>query len=146
VQIQQNYEAGQVVGTALGNLITAAIDEYKAHKRVRQAKQDEWNQFVQDTFATIELACETDPKHDPAVVGCRTMFFTLNQFIQRHQKDFVPDGKNVQMLAEALDKTAPADQSTWTELTYEAAFQSVDKKRLDKKIYLGLAGNDRKAW
>ena len=146
VQTRQNYEAGQVIGTALGNIIAAAIAEYRAHKRLQQTKQDEWNQFVQDTLSTTELRCEADPKHDPTVLGCRTMIFAFNQFIQRHPKDFVPDGKNVDMLADALEKTAPDDQSTWTELTYEKAFQTIDKKQLDKKIYLGLAGNGRKAW
>lgn len=146
VQIRQNFESGQVVGTALGNVIVAAINEYKANKRLRQAKQDEWSQFVQDTLASIELNCEADPKHEVAPVVCRTSMFAFNQFIHRHQKDFVADGKNVEMLANALDKTAPADQSSWTEQTFETAFQSVDKKQLDKKIYLGLAGQNREAW
>lgn len=148
VQIQKNYEAGQVIGTALGNAIVAAIEEYKTNKRVRQAKQDEWNQFVQDTIATHELTCEADPNHySTTTVGCRTMAFTFNQFLHRHQRDFVPDGRNVELLANALDKTAPADQSSWTEQTYETAFQTIDKKQLDKKIYLGgLDGNKKAAW
>jgi hypothetical protein len=37
------------------------------------------------------------------------------------------------------------DPSSWTERTYETAFQTIDKKQLDKKIYLGL-DKDRKAW
>lgn len=147
VRILQNYEAGQVIGTALGNVIAAAIEKYKMNKRIRQAKQDEWNQFVQDTLATTELACEADPKRQVTVVGCRTMFFNFNQFLHKHQSDFVPDGRNVEMLANALDKTAPADQSSWTEQTYETAFQTIDKKQLDKKIYLGgLDGNKKNAW
>lgn len=145
VQIRDNYEAGQVFGTALGNLVMGAIGRYRANKRTRQAKEREWNQFVQDTIASEELACETDPKHEVTVVGCRTMIFTFNQFLHRHEKDFVPDGTNVKMLADALDRTAPADQSTWTEQSYEAAFETIDKKRLDKKIYLGL-DHDRRPW
>lgn len=146
VQIQQNYEAGQVIGTALGNAVAAAIEQYKANKRIRQAKQEEWNQFVQDTLATNELTCETDPKKQgTTLVGCRTMMFTFNQFLHRHQKDFVIDGKNIEMLANALDKTAPSDQSSWTELTYEAALQTLNKNQLDRKVYIGH-GNDRKVW
>jgi hypothetical protein len=147
IQIRQDYEAGQVIGTALGDIIAAAIADYRAHKRLQQTKQDAWNQFVQDTLSANELECEADPgKQNTTVLGCRTMIFTFNQFLQRHKKDFVPDGKNVEMMANALDKAAPADQSTWTELTYEQAFQTVDKKQLDKKIYLGLAGKSREAW
>jgi len=146
VQILQNYEAGQVIGTAVGNAVMAAVEEYKTNKRVRKEKQDEWNQFVQDTLATAELSCEADPaKEGATVVGCRTMIFTFNQFLHRHQKDFVPDGGNVNLLADALDKTAPADQSAWTEQTYERAFQTVNKKQLDKKVYLGL-GSNKTAW
>ncbi len=146
VQVLESYEAGQILGTALGNVITTAIEEYRSHKRLRQEKQDAWNQFVQDTLATTELACEEDPaKEGTTVIGCRTMIFTFNQFLHLHQKDFVPDGRNVEILANALEKTAPADQSTWTVQTYETAFQSLDKRQLDKKIYLGLSGN-RSAW
>jgi hypothetical protein len=146
VQIRQNYEAGQIIGTALGNAIVAAIEEYKTNKRIRRAKEDEWNQFVQDTIATSELACEADPsKQGTTVVGCRNMIFTFNQFLHRHERDFVPDGRNVEMLAGALDKIALADQSSWTELTYESAFQAMDKSQLDKKIYVGH-GSDRMTW
>jgi hypothetical protein len=145
-RIRQNYEAGQVIGTALGNAIAAAINEYKTNKRRRQEKQDQWNQFVQDTLAKVELDCEADPKHEITPVSCRTEFFAFNQFIHRHQKDFVPDGRNVEMLADALVKTAPADEGSWTEETFEAAFQTIDKKQLDKKAYLGLTGKDRNAW
>jgi hypothetical protein len=73
------------------------------------------------------------------------MIFTFNQFLHRHQKDFVPDGRNVNLLADALDKTAPADQSKWTEQTYETAFQTVNRKQFDKKVYLGL-GSNKTAW
>jgi hypothetical protein len=143
VRIRQNYEAGQVIGTALGNTVSAAIAEYKAKKRIKQAKKEFWDQFVQDTIATQELKCETDPNE--IVVVCRTVVFTLNQFLHRHQNDFVPDQRNVGILADALDKTAPDDGSTWTEETYEVAFRTIDKKQLDKKVYVG-AGNDRKEW
>jgi len=147
VQVLKNYEAGQVIGTALGNVIAEAIQQYTTNKRIRQAKQDEWNQFVQDTLAKAELECEADPKHEAPVAVCRSGTFALNQFFHRHQKDFVVDGTNMKMLADALDKTAPADQSSWTEQTFEVAFQTIDKKLLDKKIYLGL-GHDknREVW
>ena len=148
VRIRQNYEVGQAIGTALGNAIVAAINEYKTNKRLRQAKQDEWNQFVQDTLATTELACEVDPtKYDATgtVIDCRTDFFNFNQFLHRHQRDFVPDGKNVELLANALEKTAPADHPSATEQDYETAFQTIDKKHLDKKIYIGH-DKDRKVW
>lgn len=165
VQIRQNYEAGQAIGTALGNSIAAAIEEYKAQKRMRQAKQDEWNQFVQDELAKGELSCETDPAvvqdlpdFNVRIVGCRTMLFVFNQFLHRHQRDFVPDQRNVKILEDALDKmidkTAPADDTPVTEQlveTYlteqllETAFKTIDKKQLDKKVYIG-EGNDRKAW
>ena len=144
-QVQQNYEAGQVVGTALGNIILAAIDRYKTHKRTRQAKQEQWDQFVQDTLATTELACEADPKHEISILGCRKTIFTFNQFLHIHQKDFVPDGRNVKLLACALDKTASNDEASWTESTYEAAFITIDKKQLDRKIYLG-EGMERTSW
>ena len=32
---QRNYEAGQVLGTALGNAISSAIESYRSHKRAR---------------------------------------------------------------------------------------------------------------
>ncbi len=146
VQLRRNYEAGQVIGTAIGSAIFAAIAEYKSNKRIGQAKQDEWNQFVQDTLSKTELACEADPqRHNTTVLGCRTTIFTFNQFLHRHPTDFVPDGNNVELLATALDKTAPDDQSSWTEKTYEVAFETVDKERLDKKVYLSRDGN-RSVW
>jgi hypothetical protein len=37
------------------------------------------------------------------------------------------------------------DPSSWTERTYETAFQTIDKKQLNRKICLGL-DKDRKAW
>lgn len=148
IQVLRNYEDGQVIGTALGTAVMDAIGEYQTHRRIQKAKRDEWNQFVQDTLAKEEVDCEADPaKQGTTVVGCRTMTFTFNQFLHRHQSDFVPEGTNVNMLADALDKTAPPDQdqSTWTEQTYEIAFRTLDKKKLDKKVYLGL-GSNRTAW
>ena len=98
IQVLRNYEDGQVIGTALGTAVMDAIGEYQAHRRIKKAKRDEWNQFVQDTIATTELACEEDPaKQGTTIVGCRTMVFTFNQFLHRHQSDFVPDGRNVNM-------------------------------------------------
>jgi hypothetical protein len=148
VQIQRNYEAGQVIGTALGNIIVAAIEEYKTNKQAREAKQATWDQFVQDTLATTELACEGDPKHDLSAEDCRTTIFLLNQFLRIHKKDFVPDGRNVGILADALDalgRTLPPDQQSFTEDMIERAYRTIDKKKLDKKIYVGN-GNDRSAW
>lgn len=146
VKILQNYETGQVIGTALGTAIMSAIEQYRMHKRIRNERDAEWNQFVQDTLAKTELDCELNAaKEETTVVGCRTMIFTFNEFLQRHQKDFVPDGWNVNLLADALDKTAPSDQSTWTEQTYENAFQTLNKKQLDRKVRLGL-GKDRPTW
>jgi hypothetical protein len=137
VQIQRNYEAGQVIGTALGNVIIAAIE---AHKAKRQARQ-EWNQFVQDGIATVELACETNPSMSgpSGAVGCRTFIFALNQFIHKHQKDFVVDKRNVDLLADAFDRMPEQqlppndDLSLVTEQMIEIAFQGIDKKQLDKK-------------
>ncbi len=71
VQVLRNYEAGQVIGTALGDAIVTAIQQYRENKRARQAKQDEWNQFVQDTLAKEELACEADPTHEAPIAVCR---------------------------------------------------------------------------
>lgn len=164
VQIRQNYEAGQAIGTALGNAVGAAIEEYKAQKRLRQAKQDEWNQFIQDALATGDLSCETDPeviKNAPNLnvvrVGCRIMLFIFNQFLHKHQKDFVPDQRNLKMLENAFDKidipagdtdapiTERLVETYLTESLLEAAFKTIDKKQLDKKVYVG-EGNDRRAW
>jgi hypothetical protein len=144
-QIRQNYESGQVFGTALGQTIMSAIAAHNAKKRAKQSKQEVWDQFVQDTLATADLSCETDLKHELTVVQCRTEVFSFNQFLHKHPKDFVADGNNVSLLADALESTAPPDQSTWTEETYEAAFRTIDKKKLDKKVYLGLGAN-RTRW
>jgi hypothetical protein len=135
VQIERNYEAGEVIGTALGNVIMAAIQAHNARKQARQ----EWDQFVQDILAETELKCETDPNiHDESgAVGCRTFIFAFNQFIHQHRKDFVTDYRNVKLLSDAIDKIPdeqlPASLSLVTEQTVEIAFQSVDKKQLDKK-------------
>ena len=122
--------AGQVIGTAVGYAIIAAIDEYKAHKRIQQAKKNDWNQFVQDTLSTVQLSCEMDPKHEIPPTACRKAIHLFNQFIQLHQKDFVPDGRNVKLLANALENV-PDDESVWSEQTFEKAFQTLDKKQLD---------------
>jgi hypothetical protein len=147
VQVRRDYEAGQVIGTALGNVILAAIQEYKTNKRIQRAKRDEWDQFVQDTIAKAELTCEADPQHNTPVAICRSGVLALNQFIHNHEKNFIPDGTNIGMLLTALKNTAPSDDSLWTEQTFEVAFQSIDKKKLDKKVYLGL-GHDknREVW
>ncbi|MGO8813455.1 MAG: hypothetical protein ACLQVG_02145 [Terriglobia bacterium] len=135
VQIERNYEAGEVIGTALGNVITAAIQAHNARKQARQ----EWDQFVQDILAKTELQCETDPNiHDESgAVGCRTFMFAFNQFVHKHRKDFVVDARNVSLLSDAIDKIPdeqlPASFSLVTEQTVEIAFEYVDKKQLDKK-------------
>jgi hypothetical protein len=134
VQIERNYDAGQVIGTDLGNLIVAAIEAHRARKHARQ----EWNQFVQDTIAEKELACETNPSMSgpSGAVGCRTLFFAFNQFIHRHQKDFAVDKRNLDLLADAFDRIpeqqAPYDLSLVTEQLIEMAFQKVDKRQLDR--------------
>jgi hypothetical protein len=165
VQIRNNYEAGQAIGTALGNAIVAAIEEYKAQKRMRQAKRDEWNQFIQDGVATAELSCEAAPeviKSAPDLnvvrVGCRKLAFVFNQFLHKHQRDFAADERNLRLLDDALgktiDKTAPPEgapitdrlvDTYLTESLLEKAFQTIDKKQLDKKVYVG-EGKDRKVW
>jgi hypothetical protein len=149
VQIRQNYEAGQIVGTALGNLIFTAIQEYKDHRRAKQAKRAAWDQFVQDTLGTVQLSCEADPKHDLSVQECRSTILTLNQFLYIHYKDFVPDARNIAMLGDALaalGRTTPvADQQDFSEEWVEKAYRTIDKGQLDKKIYLGLDAN-RNVW
>ena len=145
VQVLKNYEAGQVIGTALGEAVMGAIEQYRANKRRRQTKDDEWNQIVQNAISTEELACEKEP--DSPVLGCRSCTFSFNQFIHRHKKDFVVDGKNLGMLADVLDKTPHDDPTgaTCTEHDFEIAFQSLDKRQLDKKVYVG-EGADRQSW
>ncbi len=89
---------------------------------------------MQDAIGTVQLACETDPKHEIPVLDCRRMMLIFNQFLHLHQKDFVPDGKNVKLLAEACEGTSN-DPATWSEQTLEIAFNKIDKKQLDKKIF-----------
>ncbi len=130
VQIQRNYEAGQVIGTYLGAVITKAIQEHEAKKQARK----DWDQFIQDQFSQSELACETNPEMG-GVVGCRTFYFAVNSFIHKHQKDFFPCKENFELFANAADKILPANftlQQT-TEQTVEAMFQAVDKKQLRKR-------------
>jgi hypothetical protein len=136
VRIQRDYQAGQVIGTALGNLIIAAIEAHRAKKQVR----NEWDQFVQDKFAEVDLGCETNPHLIEAsgpsgAVGCRTVVFALNQFVHKHRKDFVADGWNIHLLADAAAKLEgiPEDLTKVTEQMIERAFQGVDKKQLDKE-------------
>jgi hypothetical protein len=142
VQVQQNYAVGYAIGTALGTAVVVAISEYRDHRRDRQAKQDAWNQFVQDTLATVELHCETDRTHAMQPEDCRTTIFTLNQFFHRHAKDFVVDYNNMNLLANAVEKQ---DGSEEDEQALEKAYQTIDKNILDKKTYLGK-GADRRVW
>ncbi len=132
VRIQRDYEAGQVLGTALGNIIVAAIEKHKAKKQARQ----DWDQDVQDKIATVELACETNPSMSGpgGAVGCRTFFFALNSFMHKHRKDFLPDKRNFDLLADAAAKMPelPEDLSLTTEHMIETVFQTIDKKQLDK--------------
>lgn len=132
VLIQHNYEAGQVIGSALGSVIVAAIEKHKAAKQARQ----DIDQRVQDAIATVELACETNPSMSGSggAVGCRTVCFALNSFIHKHRKDFLPNQRNIYLLADAVDKTPgiPEDTSLITEQMIEKVFQSVDKKQLDR--------------
>jgi hypothetical protein len=132
VQIERNYEAGEVLGTALGKIITAAIKKHRANEEARQ----EWEQFVQDKIAIAELACETDPNMGGAygAVGCRTAFFAFNSFLHKHRKDFLVDARNLGLLRDATAKMPglPDDLSLITEQMIENVFQSMDKKQLDK--------------
>ncbi len=135
VRIQRDYQVGQVIGTALGNAVTAAIEAHQAKKRARQ----EWDQYVQDKFAEVDLGCETNARLIEAsgpsgAVGCRTVVFALNQFVHKHRKDFVADSWNIHLLADAAGNLegAPSDLTKVTEQMIERAFQGVDKKQLDK--------------
>lgn len=150
VQVQQNYAAGYAIGTALGNAVVAAIEEYREHRRDRQEKQDAWNQFVQDVLANVELHCEvgdhTTAPESPE--DCRDMTLTFNQFFHRHQKDFVVDNNNMNLLANALEnleKRDSSEQDEQGEQVLEKAYQTIDRKQLDKKMYLGK-GADRRVW
>jgi hypothetical protein len=131
VQVEHNYETGQVIGSALGNLIAAAIQKHRAKKQARQ----DWDQVVQDAIASVELACETNPgmSGPGGAVGCRTACFAINSFIHKHRKDFLPNKRNMDLLGDAIEKTPgiPDDMSLTTEEMIERAFQSVDKKQMD---------------
>jgi hypothetical protein len=148
VQVQQNYAVGVAIGTAVGNIVVAAIEGYREHKRLKQAKQDAWDQYVQDVLSGTELHCETEPTHATRPEDCRTFIFTLNQFIHRHQKDFVVDYQNMSLLSDAelrLDKIEPVASQTNDEEELERVFALVDKRQLDKQAYLGI-GADRRLW
>ena len=130
VRIQQNYEAGQLIGTALGDIVAKAIQQHREKKQARQ----NWDQFVQDQFSQSELACETNPEMGGAV-GCRTFYFALNSFIHKHQKDFFPCKENFDVFGDTADRILPADftlQQT-TEQTVETLYQAIDKKQLKKR-------------
>ncbi|HXZ41541.1 MAG TPA: hypothetical protein VEG68_12440 [Terriglobales bacterium] len=133
VRIERNYEAGQVVGTALGEVIAAAIKRHNERKKARQ----EWDQYVQDKIAEAELTCETDPNMGGAYgpVGCRTAFFAVNSFLHKHRKDFRLTARNFHLLADVM-ASAPwgtsNDLSPITEQTIEAVFKTMDKKQLDR--------------
>jgi hypothetical protein len=146
VQVLRNYQAGEVVGTALGHTVMSAIEQYKAHKRMKQAKDDLWNQAVQDAIAKEEVICEK--QGDENVADCRTEIFNFNQFIHRHKKDFIVDKKNLGLLADALEHTPVEDGTALTsEQTYELAFKNIDKRKLDKRVYLDDGtGPDRTDW
>jgi len=132
VRVERNYEAGEVIGTALGNIIAAAI---KRHNERKQARE-EWEQYVQDRVGAVELACETDPSMGGTygAVGCRTAFFAVSSFLHKHRKDFRPTVRNLRLLADAAATAAgaPEDLSLITEQMIETVFQTIDKKQLDR--------------
>jgi NADPH:quinone reductase-like Zn-dependent oxidoreductase len=102
--------------------------------------------LCRDGLARDELKCEADAlKTGGSVVDCRTWTFTFNQFLRRHQKDFVLDWKNMLMMADAAEKLG--DNAPISEESLETAFRMIDKKKLDKKVYLdrGDTGN-RQEW
>jgi len=152
VVVLQNYEAGRVIGTALGNAVVAAVEACRANKRAKQAKQDVWEQFLQDTLAKSQLSCETEETEEVRK-NCRSSFVAFSQFLHRHPKDFVADGHNLNMLSDAMVKsddshgiTGAAEYAAYgSEQAYEVLFQTIDKKKLDKKIYIGT-GNNRRVW
>jgi hypothetical protein len=139
VTVQQNYEAGSVIGAAIGGSVVAAIRDYREHKHIKQDKQDKWNQFVQNTLSTTGLACETDPKHEGgSIEECREQTFGINQFVHRHQKDFVMDGYNMVLLYNALvSPNYHAALNETMEQAMERALLLVNKRQLDKKPYVG---------
>jgi hypothetical protein len=150
--VLQNYEAGRVIGTALGYAVVAAVEACRANKRAKQAKQDVWEQFLQDTLAKSQLSCESEETEEVRT-NCRRSNVALNQFLHHHSKDFVADGQNLNVLADAMVKfddsrgiTGSAEYAAYgSEQAYEVVFQTIDKKKLDKKIYIGT-GNNRRVW
>ena len=132
VRIERNYEAGQVIGTALGNVVVAAIKQHTERKKARQ----QWEQYVQDKIAVAELACETDPDMGGTygAVGCRTAFFAFNSFLHKHRKDFPLTTRNLDLLRDATAKMPglPDDLTLITEQMIEKVFQTMDKKQLDR--------------
>jgi hypothetical protein len=106
ITVQDNYQAGAIVGEAIGGVVMAAIEAYREHKEYKRAKQEAWHQRVQDRLAKAQLTCEMDPKHDmgggPGTIEeCRVNILGVNLFLQRHEKDFVMDANNMTMLADA---------------------------------------------
>jgi hypothetical protein len=132
VRIEKNYEAGQLIGTALGKAIAEAIRQHNERKKQRQ----EWEQYVQDKIAVAELACETDPNMGGAYspVGCRTAFFAFNSFLHKHRKDFQLTTRNLNMLRDATANMPglPDDLNLITEQMIEKVFQTMDKQQLDR--------------
>jgi hypothetical protein len=133
-QVERNYEVGQIAGSAIGDSILAAIERHSKNKQARQ----QWDQFVQDNLAKMELTCETNPDMNEygGPVGCRTFTFALNQFIHKHRKNFIASKRNLLLLADGLDKvTLPSgDLRFTTEQMFETAFQNIDKKQLSKEL------------
>ena len=132
VRVERNYEAGEVIGTALGNVIAAAI---RRHNEKRRAQQ-EWEQFVQDKIAAAELTCETEPNMGGTygAVGCRTAFFAINSFLHKHRKDFRLTARNLRLLADAAARAPGAsdDLTLITEQMIESVFQTINKRQLDR--------------
>jgi hypothetical protein len=148
VQVQQNYAAGYVIGTTLGNLVVAAIEDYKNHRRDKQEAKDLWSQYVQGVLTKVELQCETDPSTSGDPAGCREDILAFNQFFHRHATDFVPDHRNMGLLTNELARQASAgtvNDSMSEEQMLEKVYQDLDKKQLDKKPYIETA-NSRYAW
>jgi hypothetical protein len=132
VRIERNYQAGQVVGTALGNVIVAAIKQHNKRKKERQ----EWEQYIQDKIAEAELTCETEPNMGATygAVGCRTVFFAFNSFLHKHRKDFPLTTRNLHVLRDAAANMPglPDDLNLITEQMIENVFQTMDKQHLDR--------------
>jgi hypothetical protein len=130
-----------VIGTALGYAISAAIDAYREHKKLKQAKAEAWRQQLQDGLAGMALKCETEETPPDDRPGCRSDVFVLSQFFQRHCHEFVFDGHNLILVFKNLPSLGD-----WDSEKLEKAFQAIDKRKVDKKPYLGLSDEDRKWW